>query len=96
MNNKKSIYSSVLVIEDHKMVANGIKLLTGSMFENFHMTDGAGGMSKALQHFPQLVIVDFMLPDITGDLLVPELKCKLPAAKIMAYSFSCSPDSVIK
>ena len=97
MNNKKSMYSSVLVIDDHKMVANGIQLLIGSMFENFHMAhDGASGMSKALQHFPQLVIVDFMLPDITSDLLVPELKCKLPAAKILAYSFSCSPDAIIK
>ncbi|WP_162902900.1 response regulator [Taibaiella koreensis] len=97
MNEKKNTYNSVLIIDDHKMVANGIKLLIGPMFDNFHMAhDGASGMSKALQHFPQLVIVDFLLPDITGDLLVRELKCKIPSAKMLAYSFSYSPDAIIK
>lgn len=97
MNNKKPMYSSVLVIDDHKMVANGIRLIAGDLFEHFHTApDGASGMSKALQHFPQLVIVDFLLPDITGDLLAGELRSKLPAAKILAYTFSCSPDDMIK
>lgn len=97
MNNKQSTYTSVLVIDDHKMVANGIQLLIGSMFDHFHMAhDGASGMSKALQYFPQLIIVDFLLPDIMGDLLVRELKYKIPAAKILAYSFSYSPDTMIK
>jgi DNA-binding NarL/FixJ family response regulator len=97
MDNKQPMYSSILVIDDHKMVANGIKLLVGSLFENFYMAhDGANGMSKALQHFPPLIIVDFFLPDITGDLLVRELKYKIPSAKILAYSFSYSPEAIIK
>lgn len=91
------MYKSALVIDDHKMVANGIKLLIGSLFENFHMAhDGANGMSKALQHFPQLIIVDYFLPDTTGDLLVRELKYKIPSAKILAYTFTYSPDAIIK
>jgi len=45
----KPLFKSVFVVEDHKMVANGIKLLVGPLFENFQMAyDGAGEMSKAL------------------------------------------------
>ncbi len=91
------MYKSVLVIDDHKMVANGIKLLIGSMFEQFYMAhDGASGISLAIQHFPQLVIVDYTLPDTTGDLLVRELKYKIPSLKILAYSFSYAPEAIIK
>ena len=53
-------YQSILVIDDHKMIANGIKLLFGDDFEKFYIAnDGADGMSKALQHFPQIIIVDY-------------------------------------
>lgn len=91
------MYKSVLVIDDHKMIANGIKLLIGNLFQNFYMAhNGADGMSKALQHFPQLVIVDFSLPDTTGDILARELKYKLPTVKILAYTFSFSPGPIIK
>lgn len=97
MNDKTGMYKSVLVIDDHKMVANGIKLTIGSLFEHFYMAhDGADGISKALQHFPQLIVVDYFLPDTSGELLVRELKFKLPVAKILAFSFSYSPEVIIK
>lgn len=95
MSKKK--YDSVLVIDDHKMIINGIRLLVGDMFENFYMAhDGANGMSKALQHFPQIIIVDYSLPDTTGDLLVRELKYKMPSAAILAYTFTYAPEVIIK
>lgn len=97
MNGKQPKYKGVLVVDDHKMVANGIGLLIGPLFENFYMAhEGASAMSKALQHFPDLIIVDFLLPDIMGDVLVRELRYKIPAAKILAYSFSYAPDAIIK
>lgn len=93
----KTKYNSVLVIDDHKMVANGIKLLIGDLFENFLMAhDGATGMSLALRNFPDLIIVDYSLPDTTGDLLVRELKYKLPNSLILAYSFTYSPDVIVR
>lgn len=96
-SSKVPMYKSVLVIDDHKMVANGIKLTIGPLFEHFYMAhDGASGMSKALQHFPRLVIVDYFLPDTRGELLVRELKYKIPSAIILAYTFTYSPDVIVK
>lgn len=97
MNDTTPLYKSILVIDDHKMVANGIRLVAGRLFENFYMAhDGASGMSLALRYFPELIIVDFYLPDMHGDSLVRQLKEKLPSARIMAYSFSYTPDTIIK
>lgn len=97
MEQKSTTYNKVLVIDDHKMVANGIKFLIGDLFNEFYMAhDGATGISMALQHFPDLVIADYTLPDTNGDLLVKEIKYKLPETRVLAYSFSYSPDSIVK
>lgn len=91
------MYKSVLVIDDHKMIANGINLIIGDLFEEFHMAhDAATGMSKALQHFPRLIILDYNLPDTTGDFLTRELKYKIPSIKILMYTFTFSPESIIR
>ncbi len=93
----RTTYKSVLVIDDHKMVANGIKLIIGDLFENFYMAhDGATGMSYALQHFPDLIVVDYTLPDTSGDLLVRELKFRMPSSKVLGYSFTYSADVIVK
>ncbi len=91
------MYHSILVIDNHKMVTNGIKLIAGSLFKEFHVAhDGAAATSKALRYAPELIVIDFFLPDIQGDVLVRQLKYKLPSAKILAYSFSYAPDTIIK
>lgn len=93
--NEKS--KSILIIDDHKMIANGIKLLIGNLFESFYMAhDGATGISLALQHFPPIIVIDYSLPDTNGEILARELKYKLPKSKILAYSFTYSPEIIVK
>lgn len=90
-------YNSVLVIDDHKMIANGIKMLIGELFENFYMAhDGTTAKSLAIKHNPQIIIVDNHLPDTTGDILIRELKYKMPQVKILVYTFTYSPDVIVK
>jgi DNA-binding NarL/FixJ family response regulator len=90
-------YHSVLVIDDHNMIVNGIKLLIGSWFGDFyHANDGHTGIQLAVEHQPQLVIVDQTLPDTSGDAVVREIKYRCPASRILAYSFNSNAAAIIK
>lgn len=95
MTEKK--YRSVLVIDDHKMIVNGIALLIGEYFEHFHTAhDGVTAVSMALRHRPELVIVDFSLPDTTGDQVVKTIRGHLPEVKCLVYSFNFTAEAIHK
>ncbi len=90
-------FNSLLVIDDHNMIVNGIKLLIGDWFSEFrHANDGAGGIRLALEHQPQLVIVDQGLPDQSGDAVVREIKYRCPTTRILAYSFNVNAAAILK
>jgi DNA-binding NarL/FixJ family response regulator len=90
-------YHSLLVIDDHNMIVNGIRLLIGERFREFrHANTGAIGTALAVQHQPQLVIVDYVLPDLSGDAIVKEIKYRCPATRILAYSFNTYSAAVLK
>jgi DNA-binding NarL/FixJ family response regulator len=90
-------YGSLLVIDDHNMIVNGIRLLVGDRFREFWQANtGTTGLALALQHQPQLVIVDYVLPDGTGDAIVKEIKYRCPATRILAYSFNGYSAAVLK
>lgn len=90
-------YHSLLVIDDHNMIVNGIRLLIGERFREFrHANTGAIGTTLAVQHQPQLVIVDYVLPDLSGDAIVKEIKYRCPATRILAYSFNAYSAAVLK
>ncbi|HWB91392.1 MAG TPA: response regulator transcription factor [Puia sp.] len=97
MNEIAKPYHSILVIDDHNMIVNGIRLLVGDRFEEFmHANTGSAGTSLAVKHPPQLVIVDVVLPDVSGDAVVREIKYRCPAARILAYSFNAYSAAVLK
>lgn len=90
-------YQSLLVIDDHNMVVNGIKLLIGDLFKDFyHANDGAAGIQLALKHSPQLVIVDYTLPDMTGEAVAREVRYHCQGARILGYSFNINAASILK
>ncbi|HEX9509174.1 MAG TPA: response regulator transcription factor [Puia sp.] len=90
-------FHSLLVIDDHNMIVNGIKLLIGDQFRDFYQAnDGAAGIELALKHQPQLVIVDYVLRDISGDVVAREIKYRCPATRILGYSFNVNATSVLK
>lgn len=90
-------YGSLLVIDDHNMIVNGIRLLIGNRFQDIWQANtAAAGLSLATQHRPQLVVVDYVLPDSTGDTIVKEIKYRCPATRILAYSFNGYSAAVLK
>ena len=93
----KPPYQSVLVIDDHKMIINGIRVTIDHLFEQFHEAyTGESGVEQAVKHQPQLVIVDFRLPDIEGNMVVKEVKYKCPQSRVLAYSFNFDENAVNK
>jgi len=90
-------YGSLLVVDDHNMIVNGIRLLIGDRFrELLQANTCATGLSLAIHHQPQLVIVDYVLPDGTGDAIVKEIKYRCPHTRILAYSFNGYSAAVLK
>lgn len=97
MNALPKKYRSLLVIDDHNMIVNGIRLLIGDQFGMFlRANDGATGISLAVEHQPQLVVVDHVLPDQTGDAVVREIKYRCARTRILAYSFNAYAAAVLK
>ena len=97
MNEMSKPYNSILVIDDHNMIINGIRLLIGDRFREFHYANtAAAATSLAVKLQPQLVVVDVVLPDLSGDAVVREIKYRCPAARILAYSFNAYSAAVIK
>ena len=96
-NGSQKQYGSLLAIDDHNMIVNGIRLLVGDRFREFWQANtGAAGLALALQNQPQLVIVDYVLPDGTGDAIVKEIKYRCPSTRILAYSFNGYSAAVLK
>src|ERR1700730_14913865 len=90
-------YHSLLVIDDHNMIVNGIRLLIGDRFREFrHANTGVAGTALAVQHQPQLVIVDHILLDLSGDDVVQHTATPCPSTRILAYSFSGYSAAVLK
>lgn len=97
MSEESQKYHSMLVVDDHNMIVNGIKLLIGDQFRDFyHANNGAAGIELALKHQPQLVIVDYTLPDISGAEVTKEVKYRCPGSRILGYSFNVTPASILK
>ena len=97
MSKEQVPYHSLLVIDDHNMIVNGIRLLIGDRFAAFyHANDGATGIRLALEHQPQLVIVDQQLPDNAGDQVVREIKYRCPTTRILGYSFNTNAASILR
>jgi two-component system phosphate regulon response regulator PhoB len=57
----------VLVVEDEDDIRELVALnLRKAGFEVLESADGAGGLAKARRHLPPIVLLDLMLPDLSG------------------------------
>ncbi len=69
MSEKDGSVQSVLVVDDHVLFRDGLVSLFRST-PDFQVVDQAGsvkeGIEKAFQHKPDIILMDFSLPDGTG------------------------------
>ncbi len=64
----------VLIIEDTKAVADYLRLLLAQDYQLRFAADGQEGIAQALEHIPDLIITDVMMPEKDGFQVCQELK----------------------
>lgn len=77
---------NILIIDDHPVFREALKVfIDGS--QRYNVVDEAGlgrqDLKKANKIKPDLVIVDFSMPDMTGTQIIYEIRKSLPETKIM-------------
>ena len=85
-NNRQEHVQKILIIDDHIMFREGLV----SLFQftpDFSVVDQAGsvkvGIEKAFQHKPDIILMDFSLPDGTGLDATKAILDELPNCKII-------------
>lgn len=87
----------VIVIEDQTIMRDLIcQLVEGyaTMEVVASSGDGAEGYNLCLEHTPDLVILDIMLPNLNGSEVLRRLKTKNPRANILIFSAASSNSMV--
>ena len=89
----------VLIIDPHDGFRDDLKDLVGQTpGYRFAAEAGSGreGMERAREIAPDLVIMDYTLPDMSGMSVMRELKRLAPPANILVLSSSATYDEVTK
>ena len=87
----------VLVIEDDTLILDGIvRNLRYEGYETFVATDGEDGLRKALEMEPDLVILDIMLPKVSGFEVCRIVKKHRPELPVLILSCRSSEDDRVK
>ncbi|MBI4759607.1 MAG: response regulator [Chloroflexota bacterium] len=99
MNDQKSAPQSVLVIDDHVLFRDGLISLLESTAD-FHVVDQAGtvseGIEKAFHHRPDIILMDFSLPDGTGLDATKIILDEIPECKIVFLTVFETDENLLK
>ena len=87
----------VLLVEDHKMVRLGLSLVfehCGCIDLVAEAEDGKKGIELALEHNPDVVLMDIGLPEIDGIQATSIIKKANPEIKVLIFTSRESDDDV--
>ena len=77
----------ILIVDDEKKLLSSLKdLFTTQGYEVLCAAEGEEGVKLALEKAPNLVILDIMLPDISGHDVCRRIKEKMPSIRILMLS----------
>src|ERR1700726_3176242 len=80
-----------LIIDDHKLVRDGLKTMLGSLKFSYHFDiseaeNGEEAIRKIRKRNFDIIIIDYQLPGMSGAETVEQIRRNLPQAKIIALS----------
>jgi DNA-binding NarL/FixJ family response regulator len=88
----------VLIVQDHPLLASAIaRVLEGQpdLAVSGVSSSGAGALEAVAQHRPDVVLMDFRLPDVTGPAAARTIKHAHPDAAIVFHSADESEASLL-
>jgi len=98
MSEQNEVCQSILIIDDHVLFRDGLVSLFKSM-QDFHVVGQAGtvkeGVEKAFHHKPNIILMDFSLPDGTGLDATKVILDELPDCKIIFLTVYETDDKLL-
>jgi DNA-binding NarL/FixJ family response regulator len=89
---------TLFIVDDHEVVITGVKAVL-SKYEEFSVIGSANGGNEGLEKIsalkPDIVIMDLMLPDISGIELTQILKRTVPEVKVIFHTSYIDEDNII-
>lgn len=93
--NNNTLTNSLLIVDDHKMIINGLISLLSDKFQTIETAfNGKEAVQVAESLQPELVILDYRLPDTYGYLVAKEIKEMNRDIKILAYTYNDDAEAV--
>ncbi|MDR0465712.1 MAG: response regulator [Treponema sp.] len=73
---------NILIIDDEKMNIIALAHYLKPMYEIIVATDGSSGIEAAIKHMPDLILLDIIMPGMTGFDVIKNLKENKETGKI--------------
>ena len=89
----------ILIADDHKIVRMGLKALISSerdMAVVGEADDGEAAVRAALELTPDIVVMDLMMPVMSGEEAIGELHRRLPAVRTIVLTSFSSSDRIVQ
>lgn len=86
------MFQRVLIVEDVPQMREAIKSLISSECEIVgELDDGSAVLKSALDLRPNIILLDISLPNVSGMVLLPQLRSVLPESKIIMLTNHSEP-----
>jgi NarL family two-component system response regulator LiaR len=87
----------VLVADDHPIVRQGLRALlegVGDIEVVAEASDGVEAVRKAKSFIPDVILLDLMMPHMTGFEAIPEIRREVPHSRILVLTNYADDDKV--
>ena len=93
----KTKKTTILVVDDERLIADTMtEILKRSGYNATCAYDGASGLAMAIQHNPDIVLTDVVMPHMNGVQLAIAIRKALPAAEVILLSGQAGVSDIVE